>query len=107
MVSGWVPSGYESLPHVRFKELRAIDPRHLLDPFIPIKNAWWAIFGESLSWGLAGIYHFMNANPVLAWIGAYGLAIIVLTLIVRLVLSPIFQLQLSMSKKNMANMKKL
>jgi YidC/Oxa1 family membrane protein insertase len=110
VVSGWTHSGYEPLPHVcqNSEELRAIASlQHLLDPLAPIKNAWWAVFGQTLSWGLSSIYHFFVANPVLAWIGAYGLSIILLTLIVRIVLAPLFQLQLSMSKRNMAQQKKL
>jgi YidC/Oxa1 family membrane protein insertase len=68
---------------------------------------WWAVFGNTISVGLSGIYHFMAANPILAAIGAYGLAIIVLTVIVRLILAPLFHLQLRLSRRGMDQQKKI
>jgi YidC/Oxa1 family membrane protein insertase len=68
---------------------------------------WWAVFGNTISQGLSGIYHFLAANPVLASIGAYGLAIIVLTVIVRLILAPLFHLQLRLSRRGMDQQKKI
>ncbi len=44
---------------------------------------------------------------MLTAIGAYGLAIIVVTLLVRLVLAPLFQLQLMLSRRSMQQQKKL
>lgn len=75
--------------------------------FLPIHTAWWVIFGATLSHGLSSIYHFLAANAALSTIGAYGLAIIVLTLVVRLVLAPLFQLQLRLSRRSMEQQKKL
>jgi YidC/Oxa1 family membrane protein insertase len=43
----------------------------------------------------------------LEWIGAYGLAIIVLTVLIKLLLAPLYQLQLSMSRKSMMEQRKL
>ncbi len=79
----------------------------LLQAFAPLKNAWWAIFGAPLAWALSGIYHFLAAYPVLVWIGAYGLAIIIVTILVRLLLSPLFQLQLRLSRRSMENQRRL
>ena len=80
---------------------------HTFDAFLPIRDLWWAIFGVPLSWGLSTIYHFLAANPVLATIGAYGLAIMVVTVLVRLILSPLFQLQLMLSRRSMQQQRKL
>lgn len=44
---------------------------------------------------------------MIAGLGAYGLAIIVLTVIVRLILSPLYHLQLALSKKNLAEQRKV
>src|SRR5215467_14861925 len=77
------------------------------DFLLPLRNAWWTIFGEPLTWGLSSIYHFLAANSVLVTIGAYGLAIIILTILVRLILSPLFQLQLRLSRRTMENQRKL
>jgi len=68
---------------------------------------WWAVFGQTLSWGLSSIYHFLAANPVIAAIGAYGLAIMILTVIVRLLLAPLFHLQLRLSRRSMDQQKKI
>ena len=81
--------------------------RGLFDVFLPLHAAWWAIFGRSLSWALTSIYHFFASNPMLATVGAYGLAIIAVTLIVRLVLAPLFQLQLSLGRRSMENQRRL
>jgi len=40
-------------------------------------------------------------------IGAYGLAIIVLTIIIKLLLAPLYQMQLTMSRKSMEQQRKL
>jgi YidC/Oxa1 family membrane protein insertase len=68
---------------------------------------WWAVFGQTLSWGLTSIYHFLAANPAIAAIGAYGLAIMVLTVIVRLLLAPLFHLQLRLSRRSMEQQKQI
>src|SRR5262249_56274959 len=44
---------------------------------------------------------------MLAAVGAYGLAIIAVTLLVRLVLAPLFQLQLSLGRRSMENQRRL
>lgn len=75
--------------------------------FLPLHAVWWALFGESLSWALAGTYHFFAAYPLLAAVGAYGLAIIAVTLMVRLVLAPLFQLQLRLGRRSMENQRRL
>ncbi len=74
---------------------------------MPIHTAWWAIFGQNLSWGLRTIYESLSANPVIATIGAYGLAIMVLTIIIKLVLAPLFQLQLTLSKRSLQEQRKI
>jgi YidC/Oxa1 family membrane protein insertase len=81
--------------------------RSLFDVFLPLHAAWWAVFGQTLSWALTGIYHFFAANPLLAAVGAYGLAIMAVTVLVRLVLAPLFQLQLSLGRRSMENQRKL
>jgi YidC/Oxa1 family membrane protein insertase len=74
---------------------------------LPIHTVWWAVFGQTLSWGLSSIYHFLAANSVVAAIGAYGLAIMILTVIVRLILAPLFHLQLRLSRRSMDQQKKI
>jgi len=68
---------------------------------------WWTVFGQTLSWGLSSIYHFLSTNAVAEAIGAYGLAIMILTIIVRLLLAPLFHLQLRLSRRSMEQQKKI
>ena len=75
--------------------------------FLPIHTMWWAVFGQTLSWGLSSIYHFLAAYPVIAAIGAYGLAIVILTACVRLLLAPLFHLQLRLGRRSMEQQKKI
>ena len=61
----------------------------------------------TLSWLLRFIYSNFQQVSFLDWIGAYGVAIIVLTLIIRLVLSPLFQFQLVTQRRSMVEQRKL
>lgn len=84
-----------------------IDLRHLLDFLAPVHDVWWAVVGRSLSFVLANVYHAVAGVPILSAIGAYGLAIIAMTLMVRLVLSPLYHFQLSVSRKTMREQRKI
>jgi YidC/Oxa1 family membrane protein insertase len=53
------------------------------------------------------IYVHFQAIPVLATVGAYGLAIIALTIGIRLILSPLQQFQLVTQRKSMLEQRKL
>jgi len=81
--------------------------RSLFDVFLPLHTVWWAIFGQTLSLALSSTYHLFAANPALAAVGAYGLAIMAVTVLVRLVLAPLFQLQLSLGRRTMENQRTL
>jgi YidC/Oxa1 family membrane protein insertase len=56
---------------------------------------------------LTFIYVHFQSVPVLATIGAYGLAIVVLTIGIRLILSPLQQFQLVTQRKSMLEQRKL
>ncbi|MBO0683049.1 MAG: YidC/Oxa1 family membrane protein insertase [Candidatus Dormibacteraeota bacterium] len=75
--------------------------------FLPIHTAWWAVFGVSLDWLLLHIYHAISSVPFLELIGAYGLAIIVMTILVKAVLFPLYHLQLVLSKRNLQNQRRV
>ena len=81
--------------------------RSLFDVFLPLHTVWWTIFGQSLSLALSSTYHVFAANSALAAVGAYGLAIMAVTVLVRLVLAPLFQLQLSLGRRTMENQRTL
>ena len=56
---------------------------------------------------LSFIYVHLATVPFLVWIGAYGVAIIVLTIIIRVLLSPLQQFQLVTQRKTMVEQRKL
>jgi YidC/Oxa1 family membrane protein insertase len=73
----------------------------------PIHDVWWAIFGVTIQTALSFIYDHVAGVPVIATIGAYGVAIIVLTIIIRVLLSPLQQFQLVTQRKTMVEQRKL
>jgi YidC/Oxa1 family membrane protein insertase len=68
---------------------------------------WWTVFGQSISWGLGHIYLVLSANPLITAIGAYGLAIVLLTIGIKVLLAPLFQLQLALSKRSIEQQRRL
>jgi YidC/Oxa1 family membrane protein insertase len=75
--------------------------------FLPIQHLWWQIFGESLVWLLSHIYGWLHGHPILDYIGSYGVAIVVVTIIIRLILAPLQQFQLLTQRRTMAEQRKL
>ncbi len=62
---------------------------------------------QPLAWLLLNIYTHLQGLPVIETIGSYGVAIIVLTIIIRLLLAPLQQFQLVTSRKSMVEQRKL
>jgi len=83
------------------------DIRHLFDLFLPVNHLWWAIFGQSFTLALKFLYNGMAAVPPLQFLGAYGLAIILLTVVIKVVLSPLYHFQLSVSRKTQAEQRRI
>ncbi len=73
----------------------------------PIHDVWWAIFGVTIKTGLSLLYNTFVTVPLLEAIGAYGVSIIVLTIVIKLILAPLYQWQLSLSRKSMQEQRKL
>jgi YidC/Oxa1 family membrane protein insertase len=73
----------------------------------PIHDAWWAIFGATLQTALGFIYSHVAGVPVISTIGAYGVAIVILTIIIRVLLAPLQQFQLVTQRKTMVEQRKL
>ncbi|MDE3158214.1 MAG: YidC/Oxa1 family membrane protein insertase, partial [Acidobacteriota bacterium] len=78
-----------------------------MDIFEPIKNVWWAIFGATLQAALSFIYTHLQGISIVETIGAYGVAIVVLTVCIRLLLAPLQQFQLITQRKTMVEQRKL
>jgi YidC/Oxa1 family membrane protein insertase len=75
--------------------------------FQPIQHLWWTVFGQSLVTLLSFIYGHIHGIAILDYIGSYGIAIIVVTIIIRLLLSPLQQFQLVTQRRTMAEQRKL
>jgi len=81
--------------------------RSLFNVFAPVQHIWWTIFGEGFSWALSTLYHFLAGIPLVSALGAYGLAIILLTIVIKSVLSPLYHFQLSVSRKAQAEQRRI
>ena len=77
------------------------------DIFLPIQHLWQAVFVDNLSAVLNFLYSQFQGDSTLATIGAYGIAIVVLTIGIRLVLAPLQQFQLVTQRKSMLEQRKL
>jgi YidC/Oxa1 family membrane protein insertase len=62
---------------------------------------------QPLAWLLLTIYTHLQGAPVVETVGAYGVAIVVLTIIIRLALAPLQQFQLVTQRKSMVEQRKL
>jgi YidC/Oxa1 family membrane protein insertase len=75
--------------------------------FEPIQHLWWKVFGETLVTLLSFSYSHIHGIAVLDYLGSYGIAIIVVTIIIRLLLAPLQQFQLVTQRRSMAEQRKL
>jgi YidC/Oxa1 family membrane protein insertase len=73
----------------------------------PIHDIWLAVVEQPLTGLLNYLYVHLQGVPVVEAIGAYGVAIIVLTIMIRLVLAPLQQFQLVTQRKTMVEQRKL
>jgi YidC/Oxa1 family membrane protein insertase len=60
-----------------------------------------------ISSGLAFIYGLLHDVPVINAIGAYGIAIIIITIAIKTILSPLFEIQIRAGKRTMEQQRKL
>jgi YidC/Oxa1 family membrane protein insertase len=77
------------------------------DFLLPVQHLWASVFVDNLSAVLNFLYNQFQGAPMLAQIGAYGIAIVVLTIGIRLVLAPLQQFQLVTQRKSMLEQRKL
>jgi len=73
----------------------------------PIWLLWWTVIGVPIHAILAWLLGLLNGNPIVQSIGAFGVAIVFLTIIIKLIISPIFQYQLTTSRRVQAEQRKI
>ena len=75
--------------------------------FLPVVHLWEFLIKNPLDWLLNNIYVHLQGVPLIETIGAYGVAIIVVTIMIRLLLAPLQQFQLVNQRRTMAEQRKL
>jgi len=70
-------------------------------------HLWGAVVKEPIAWFLNFLYVHMQTVPLFETIGAYGVAIVILTIIIRALLSPLTYFQLTTQRKTMVEQRKL
>jgi len=73
----------------------------------PIWLLWWTVIGVPIHAVLAWLLTMLNDNPVAQSIGPFGVAIVLLTIIIKLIIAPIFQYQLSTSRRVQAEQRRI
>jgi YidC/Oxa1 family membrane protein insertase len=68
---------------------------------------WEYLVKDPLAWVLNYVYIHVQGVPAVEAIGAYGVAIIILTIIIRLLLAPLQQFQLVNQRRTMTEQRKL
>lgn len=66
----------------------------LFDVLLPLHRAWWAVLGVPMLATLHWLVTMLSAYPIALAIGPFGLAVIAMTVMVRLVLLPLAAYQL-------------
>jgi YidC/Oxa1 family membrane protein insertase len=82
-------------------------PYNFLDPFEPIHSAWWHLFGVPMRFVLSQLSNYFDQIPVTHWIGPLGLAIIVLTVLIKTIVFPLFHFQLTVSRRTQQEQRKI
>jgi YidC/Oxa1 family membrane protein insertase len=77
------------------------------DIFKPIYDLWWNVFEQNLAAFLLFLYAHVQSWPLVSAVGAYGVAIVILTVIIRLALAPLQQFQLVTQRRTMLEQRKL
>ena len=73
----------------------------------PIWLLWWTIVGVPIHAILSWLLSNLNGNPIAEAVGPFGVAIVILTIIIKLILSPVFQYQLSTSRRVQAEQRRI
>ena len=68
---------------------------------------WEVAIKQPVAWLLLFIYNHLQGLPIIETIGSYGVSIVVLTIIIRVLLAPLQQFQLVTSRRSMVETRKL
>ena len=77
------------------------------DLWHPIWLIWWTVIGLPIQAVLKLFLGILSGNPVAESIGPFGIAIVMLTIVIKLIISPIFQYQLTTSRRVQAEQRRI
>ena len=77
------------------------------DLWHPIWLIWWTVIGLPIQAVLKLFLGILSGNPVAESIGPFGIAIVMLTILIKLIISPIFQYQLTTSRRVQAEQRRI
>jgi YidC/Oxa1 family membrane protein insertase len=73
----------------------------------PLHTLWWTVIGVPIGFMLTQVYQFLHDVPIINLIGAYGLAIMIVTIVIKLILSPLYEFQIRSGRKAMLQQRAL
>jgi YidC/Oxa1 family membrane protein insertase len=77
------------------------------DLWHPIWLLWWTLIGVPIHAVLKAILGVLSGNPLAESIGPFGIAIVLLTILIKLIIAPIFQYQLTTSRRVQAEQRRI
>ncbi|HYY46219.1 MAG TPA: YidC/Oxa1 family membrane protein insertase [Candidatus Angelobacter sp.] len=77
------------------------------DLWHPIWLLWWTVIGVPIHAVLSWLLGLLSGNPVAEAIGPFGVAIVLLTILIKLILSPVLQYQLATSRRVQAEQRRI
>jgi YidC/Oxa1 family membrane protein insertase len=77
------------------------------DLWHPIWLIWWTVIGVPIHAILGWLLSILIGNPIADAVGPFGIAIVVLTILIKLIISPVFQYQLTTSRRVQAEQRRI
>src|SRR5439155_1285453 len=73
----------------------------------PIWLLWWTVIGVPIHAILSWLLTMLNCNLIADAVGPFGVAIVLLTIVIKLILAPVFQFQLTTSRRVQAEQRRI
>src|SRR2546430_6424965 len=73
----------------------------------PIWLLWWTVIGVPIHAVLSWLLSMLNGNVIADAVGPFGVAIVLLTIVIKLILAPVFQFQLTTSRRVQAEQRRI
>ena len=77
------------------------------DLWHPVWLLWWTVIGVPIHAVLSWLLGLLSGNPIADAIGPFGVAIVLLTILIKLILSPVLQYQLATSRRVQAEQRRI